>query len=68
MIASAANYIGDESGNLKIEANRLLKSITDSPTWDIKSAFGPTAFTLFTVLIMPVYVFFLLFYRNKFKQ
>jgi predicted PurR-regulated permease PerM len=68
MIASTASYIGDESGNLKSEANRLLGSIMNSPSWDINSAFGPTAFTLFTVLIMPVYVFFLLFYRNKFKE
>jgi len=68
MITSAANYIGDDSGTLKREAKHLIESIVNSPAWDIKLAFGPTAFTLFTVLIMPVYVFFLLFYRNKFKE
>ena len=68
MITSVAHYMGDDSGNLKREAKQLIGSILNSPTWDIKSAFGPTAFTLFTVLIMPVYVFFLLFYRNKFKE
>jgi predicted PurR-regulated permease PerM len=68
MIASAANYIGDDSGNLKREANKIFDSIINHPDWDIQSAFGPTVFTLFTVLIMPVYIFFLLFYRNKFKN
>ncbi|MCB2208876.1 MAG: AI-2E family transporter [Bacteroidetes bacterium] len=68
MIASVANYIGDDSGSLKREAKQIFESIINDPTSDISLAFGPTVFTLFTVLIMPVYIFFLLFYRNKFKN
>ncbi len=68
IIASIENTFGVTAGDLKHEANRIILGFLKNPDEGIKSALGPTFFTLFTVLIMPVYIFFLLFYRNKFKE
>lgn len=56
------------TGELKSEANHLLQGVLSNSDEGFKSALGPTFFTLFTIFIMPVYIFFLLYYRNKFKE
>lgn len=68
IVVSIENIFGVAAGELKMEANKLIAGFLNNPEEGIKSAIGPTFFTLFTILIMPVYIFFLLFYRNKFKE
>ncbi len=68
IIASVEDFLGIEAGGLKKEVNAALQGLLDEPGNAITSVAGPTFFTIFTILIMPVYIFFLLYYRNKFKQ
>lgn len=57
-----------ETGGVKTEAITLVQGFFDSPGETWKQAFGATFNTLFSFFIMPVYVFFLLYYRDKFKN
>lgn len=57
-----------ETGELKTEAISLVQGFFESPGETWKQAFGATFNTLFSFFIMPVYVFFLLYYRDKFKN
>jgi len=59
---------GIETGELKQEANKLIQNLFESPGQTFSKAFGATLSTLFSVFIMPVYIFFLLYYRNKFRN
>jgi predicted PurR-regulated permease PerM len=68
MSTSLENFLGIGTGDIKKEGNKIIQGILNQPGEGITTALGPTFFTLFTVLIMPVYIFFLLFYRNKFKE
>jgi predicted PurR-regulated permease PerM len=57
-----------ETGELKTEATAMVQGFFESPGEAWKDAFGATFNTLFSFFIMPVYVFFLLYYRDKFKN
>jgi predicted PurR-regulated permease PerM len=57
-----------ETGELKQEFSKLIQTLFESPGQTFQGAFGATFNTLFSVLIMPVYVFFLLYYRDKFRN
>jgi len=57
-----------ETGELKNEAIGLAQDFFESPGQTWQTAFGATFNTLFSFFIMPVYVFFLLYYRDKFKS
>lgn len=54
----------DLKQQVKAAAGNLLKFSASN----IKTTFNQTFQTVFTIGIMPVYIFFLLFYRNKFKE
>ena len=57
-----------ETGELRTDTNKLIQNFFDSPGQTFQKAFGATVSTIFTVFIMPVYIFFLLYYRNKFRN
>lgn len=57
-----------ETGELKVESSRLIQNFFESPGETFQTAFGATVSTLFSVFIMPVYIFFLLYYRDKFRN
>lgn len=68
LFSSIENSFDIETGELKTEAIILAQDFFESPGDTFQSAFGATFNTLFSFFIMPVYVFFLLFYRDKFKN
>ena len=59
--------LGIQSGELINAVSNLIENALSNSAEFFQTAFGTTFNTLFTIFIMPVYVFFLLFYRNKFK-
>ena len=65
---SIENFFGIETGEIKPKVNQLVQDILSNSGQDYKSTFGATFHTLFTIFIMPVYIFFLLYYRDKFKE
>ena len=65
---SIEDFFGIETGEIKPKVNQLVQDVLNSSGQDYKSTFGATFHTLFTIFIMPVYIFFLLFYRDKFKE
>jgi predicted PurR-regulated permease PerM len=67
IFGSIERAFGIETGEIKTEALKLFQKFLESPAQTLQLAFGATFNTLFTVFIMPVYIFFLLYYRNKFK-
>lgn len=46
----------------------LVKKIFETSTESLKNTLTATFNTFFTIFIMPVYIFFFLYYRNKFKR
>lgn len=71
-IESILNRVEVEFG-LSVESQKswLRQNINDffeSGKGNIVSAFSATTSTIFGIGIMPVYVFFMLFYRNKFRN
>lgn len=67
VFGSIEQAFGIETGEIKTEAIKLFQEFLESPAQTLQLAFGATFNTLFTVFIMPVYIFFLLYYRNKFR-
>jgi predicted PurR-regulated permease PerM len=65
---SIENFFGIETGEIKPKVNQLVQDMLSNSGQDYKSTFGATFHTLFTIFIMPVYIFFLLYYRDKFKE
>lgn len=61
-------FFGIETGEIKPKVHEFVNDLLNSSGQDYKSTFGATFHTLFTIFIMPVYIFFLLFYRDKFKE
>ncbi|RLD41722.1 MAG: AI-2E family transporter [Bacteroidetes bacterium] len=61
-------FFGIETGEIKPKVNQFVQDMLNTSGQDYKSTFGATFHTLFTIFIMPVYIFFLLFYRDKFKE
>jgi len=68
IFASIESMMGIESGELKSTALGLIENALSNSVEFLNTAFGTTFNTLFTIFIMPVYVFFLLYYRNKFRN
>jgi len=68
MFGYIETYLGIETGELKHEAGIMIQNFFESPAQIFRSAFGATFNTIFTILIMPVYIFFLLYYRDKFRN
>jgi predicted PurR-regulated permease PerM len=62
------DYFGIETGEIKSKVVEFVNDALNNSGQDFKSTFGATFHTLFTIFIMPVYIFFLLFYRDKFKE
>ncbi len=59
---------GVETPQLKEQFKQFAANMLSFSGSNFKSAFGATFQTVFSVGIMPVYIFFLLFYRNKFHD
>ncbi len=68
LISKVENSLGIQTGELKHETTLLIQNFFESPAQVFRRAFGATFNTVFTVLIMPVYIFFLLYYRDKFRD
>jgi predicted PurR-regulated permease PerM len=60
-------WLGIKTGEMKQQVKELINNLLSFNGNNFKSTFGATFNTMFTIFIMPVYIFFLLFYRNKFK-
>lgn len=59
---------GIQATDLKIQVKAMAGNLLNLSMTNIKTTFSHTFQTVFTIAIMPVYIFFLLFYRNKFKE
>jgi predicted PurR-regulated permease PerM len=59
---------GVETPQLKEQFKLFAGNLLNISGQNFKSTFGATFQTVFAVAIMPVYIFFLLFYRNKFHD
>lgn len=59
---------GIQATDMKIQVKAMAGNLLNLSVANIKTTFSHTFQTVFTIVIMPVYIFFLLFYRNKFKQ
>ncbi len=64
---SLENMLGVTSGEIKNSVSGVIETVISNSANVVNTAFGITFNTLFTIFVMPVYVFFLLYYRNKFK-
>lgn len=64
---SIENMTGVTSGEIKNSVSGMIETVLSNSVNMANTAFGITFNTLFTIFVMPVYVFFLLYYRNKFK-
>ena len=67
MFSSIEQSFDIQTGELRIEVIKLIQDFFESPGETWQNAFGATFNTLFSIFIMPVYVFFLLYYRDKFR-
>ncbi len=67
IFSSLENMLGVTSGEIKNSVSGLIETVLSNSANVANTAFGITFNTLFTIFVMPVYVFFLLYYRNKFK-
>jgi predicted PurR-regulated permease PerM len=65
---SLETMTGVDSGEIKSTVSMFIDNVLSNSVDLLNPAFGATFNTLFTIFIMPVYVFFLLYYRNKFKN
>jgi predicted PurR-regulated permease PerM len=61
------DMLGMNTDPEKVEIINLTKKLFETSKLGIENAVSATFNTLFTILIMPVYIFFFLYYRNKFK-
>lgn len=68
IFVSFESMLGIESGELKNTVSVFIDNLLSNGATFFNTAFGTTFNTLFTIFIMPVYIFFLLYYRNKFKN
>lgn len=68
IFVSFESMLGIESGELKNTVSVFIENILSNGATFFNTAFGVTLNTLFTIFIMPVYIFFLLYYRNKFRN
>jgi predicted PurR-regulated permease PerM len=59
---------GIQATDLKLQVKAMAGNFLNFSVTNFKTTFNQTFQTVFTIGIMPVYVFFLLFYRNKFKE
>lgn len=59
---------GIQAMDLKQQVKVAAGNLLNFSATNIKTTFNQTFQTVFTIGIMPVYIFFLLFYRNKFKE
>ena len=67
IINSFENALNIESGEMQISFTEFADKIFNNSAEMLKSFFTTTFNTVFAIFIMPVYVFFLLFYRDKFR-
>jgi predicted PurR-regulated permease PerM len=67
IFSNIEHYFGIETGELRQETTKVIQHFFESPGQTFQKAFGATLTTIFSVFIMPVYVFFLLYYRDKFR-
>jgi predicted PurR-regulated permease PerM len=68
IFSSIEEFLGTKSGEIKSSLTDFINNAFNNSAEIVKSLFTGTFNTLFAIFIMPVYVFFLLFYRNKFKK
>ncbi|MEJ2594807.1 MAG: AI-2E family transporter [bacterium] len=68
MFGTVEKYFDIQTGGLRSEVSKIIQDFFESPGRTWQAAFGATFNTLFSVFIMPVYVFFLLYYRDKFRE
>ena len=62
------SFTGIKSTDFKDQVKLLARNLLSLSGSNFKNTFTHTFQTVFTIGIMPVYVFFLLFYRNKFHD
>jgi len=67
IFSSLESMLGITSGEIKTSVSGTIETLLSNSANVANTAFGVTFSTLFTLFVMPVYVFFLLYYRNKFK-
>ncbi|RLD91389.1 MAG: AI-2E family transporter [Bacteroidetes bacterium] len=67
IFSSFENMLGITSGEIKNSVSGMIETVLSNSANVANTAFGITFNTLFTIFVIPVYVFFLLYYRNKFK-
>jgi predicted PurR-regulated permease PerM len=68
IFANITQTTGIKTPELKEQVKILAGNLLNLNNFNFKNTFSTTFQTIFTFGIMPVYVFFLLFYRNKFKE
>jgi len=68
IFSNITNLTGIHTPELKEQFKLIASNLLSLESFNFKNTFNTTFQTLFTFGIMPVYVFFLLFYRNKFKE
>ncbi len=69
IFADIENTFGIETGEVKQQVKEFITNMLSFNNGaGFKTTFGATFNTLFSIFIMPVYIFFLLFYRNKFYE
>ncbi len=68
IFSNIESLTGIEASDFIGGAKTLAEDVLNSPANNFSSTLGSTFSVFFTTFIMPVYVFFLLYYRNKFKQ
>lgn len=68
IFAYLTQLTGVETPQLKEQFKLFAGNLLSLSGSNFKSTYGATFQTVFTVGIMPVYIFFLLFYRNKFHN
>ncbi len=67
MLTNAGNEFGFFSSKQTADLESLVVNLFRQSQENIGNIISATAQTVFAVIIMPVYVFFLLYYRNKYR-
>ncbi len=68
LLVSFEKFAGIDSIDIRSSITSFTDTIFTNSSEAMKSFFTSTFNTVFAIFIMPVYVFFLLFYRDKFKN
>lgn len=62
------DFIGVVSESQQINIKKIVSDFFQAGTDNLDTVLNATAQTIFVIFIMPVYIFFLLYYRNKYRN